>query len=246
MQPTLSVVRFPWWLRLAGAAALTASGILAARVVWEQTFLTWHSGPQMVGFSLAHGGGAVLFLAPLFLLLWIAIIGVALLTGLILRRRIAVAMWFDLASALMVGAVLLVPYGMWQWLFVDRLVSGPYVGEFMTYAAATGDLRTVKALLAHGASVEVTDRSGKTGLHAAAVGNRLEVLEFLISKGARIDAINRYGDSPLEEASGSPEAARFLESRGAHRIRGTEAQRQRAVEEIVREDIEREDQRRQP
>jgi hypothetical protein len=72
----------------------------------------------------------------------------------------------------------------------------------------------------------------------------VDVLEFLIAKGASLDALNRYGDSPLEEASESPEAARFLESHGAHRIRGTEAQRQKAVEEIVREDIARMDRRR--
>jgi ankyrin repeat protein len=117
------------------------------------------------------------------------------------------------------------------------------VGEFLTYAAATGDLRTVKALLVQGAPVDVTDRQGKTGLHAAAVGNKVAVLEYLLSHGATVDAINRFGDSPLAEAVGakSAEAAAFLAAHGGHNIRGTEAQRDKAVHDIVSDDIARMD-----
>src|SRR5881396_1764582 len=150
-----AVTRLPSWLRLMGGATLIANAVLAGRLVWEQTYLTWYSGPQMVGFSLAHGYGAVLLLSPVFLLLWIAITSVTIVRGVVLRRRLALATWIDIGGALMVVAVLLVPYGTWQWLFVDRLLTGPHVGEFMTYAAATGDLRTVKALLSRGVDVDV-------------------------------------------------------------------------------------------
>jgi hypothetical protein len=222
----------PAWLRLAGFATVLASGALAARLVWEQTWLTWQHGPQMVGYSLAHGGGAMLLLSPLPLLVWFATVVVAIVRSWVLRRRVAGATWFDLASAGLVVGLLLVPYGVWQTLFAARLVDSPHVGDFMTHAAATGDLRTVKALVAHGARADVTDRRGATGLHVAALRNQVDVLDFLIGCDAPLDALNRAGHSPLEVAAsnGASVAAELLESRGAHRIRGGEA-----AAEIVRE-----------
>ncbi len=249
IQPSVrSVMRLPWWLRLVGYMCVIPAGVLCARLVWEQTYLTWRLGPQMVGFSLAHGQGALLLFSPALLILWILLVVVALVWTLATRRRIARATWFDLGLAALVGAILAIPYGAWQRLFVDRLVAGPYAGEFMTDAAATGDLSMVQALLAHGAPVNVTNRAGQTGLHAAAVGNRVEVLALLVSKKATLDALDRYGDSPLEAAAsaGSGEAAKFLEAQGAHQIRGTDAQRQKATEDIVREDIEQMNQPREP
>jgi hypothetical protein len=238
-----SSMRLPWWLRVAGYACVILAGILCGRLVWEQTYLTWRFGPQMVGFSLAHGGAALLLLSPVLLVLWILVIVAAVVRALVTKRLIACSTWFDLAVSVLVIAILAVPYGAWQRLFVNRLVRGPYVGEFMTYAAATGDLSMVRALLAHGAPVDVANRSGKTGLHAAALGNRVDVLKFLVSKKATLDALDRYGDSPLEVAvsDGSMEAVRFLESQGAHQIRGTDAQRQKATKDIVREDMMRMD-----
>jgi len=54
-----------------GVAATLFTGMLAGRMVWEETSLTLQEGPQMLGFSLAHGAGAILFLAPILLSLWI-------------------------------------------------------------------------------------------------------------------------------------------------------------------------------
>ena len=34
----------------------TFFGLFVARILWEETFLTWNNGPQMVGFSMMHGG----------------------------------------------------------------------------------------------------------------------------------------------------------------------------------------------
>src|SRR5262245_32990809 len=183
IQPDVgSVMRLPWWLRVSGYLCVISAGFLCGRLVWEQTYLTWRLGPQMVGFSLAHGGGALLLFSPALLILWFLLVVVTVVWALATKRRIARSTWFDLGLATLVGAILIVPYGAWQRLFVDRLVAGPYAGEFMTYAAATGDLRMVQALLAHGASVDVTNRAGQTGLHAAAVANQVGALALLVSK----------------------------------------------------------------
>jgi len=66
------------------------------------------------------------------------------------------------------------------------------------------------------------------------------VISFLISKGANVNAIDRYGDSPFEIAiSGKHnEATKLLADKGEQRVRGDEQTRQKATEDIVREDIE--------
>ena len=53
-----------------GIPAILFTVILAGRIVWEETFLTIQQGPQMIGFSLAHGVGGILFFAPLALSIW--------------------------------------------------------------------------------------------------------------------------------------------------------------------------------
>jgi Ankyrin repeats (3 copies) len=237
---TRNAIRCWRWVRALGAIAVIATALLAARLVWEQTWLTWSHGPQMVGFSLAHGDYAPLLASPFFLLLWLVVLVGVVVVGLVRKRRISRAVWLDVGTAAAVLGLLLVPYRTWQWLFVGRLAASPKAGAFMVDAAAEGDLRLVQALASHGVSIDISNRQGKTGLHAAALANRVQVLEFLVGRGAAIDALDRYGDSPLEVAlsNEAAEAARFLEARGAHRIRGSDVQREKAASEIVREDIE--------
>jgi hypothetical protein len=240
---TEKTAKFPVWFSIVGVVAILGAGALAGRLIWEQTVWTWERGPQMVGFSLAHGSGALLLLSPILLIVWIIPATILSLIHLFNRRRSVTTVWVELGVALMILALFLLPYGFWQRLFADRLAHGSHAGEFMTYAAATGDLRTVKALLTHGAPVDITDRSGKTGLHTAAVQGKINVMEYLISKGANINAIDRYGDSPLEIAitEKHDDAAKYLSERGAQRFRGDETTRDKASKDIVHEDIERMD-----
>src|SRR5262249_15760811 len=195
----------------------------------------------MVGFSLVHGSAAPVILALRLVLVWTGILVVFVMAALVKRRRVSSTIWVDLLLSGVVLGTVSVPYGVWQSLFAGRLARGPHVGEFMADAAAMGDLRTVKALLANGAPLDVANHEGKTGGHGAAVGNQVRVLEFLLSRGASVDAINRFGDSPLAEAleAKSKEAADFLAAHGGHEVRGTEAQRAKAVHDIVSEAIAR-------
>lgn len=114
------------------------------------------------------------------------------------------------------------------------------------YAAAVGDLKTLDAFVSRGVSVNARDHTGATPLHAAAVGGQTAVAEFLLARGADVNAINRYGNSPLEGALSMKHdaTAKFIAAKGGQRIRGTEEQRQKASDEIVREQMEEMDRRR--
>src|SRR3954465_1174602 len=119
----------PWWL--VGAFAVTFPGVLwlVARLVWEQTTLTWRQGPQMVGFSLAHAEvGLLLILIASTLFFGLVYLTVLVLSviALVRRRRVPFVRWFVLAGAGLVVSLLFVPYSFWQYAFVSRLASGPH------------------------------------------------------------------------------------------------------------------------
>jgi hypothetical protein len=221
---------------------MLGTGGLAARLIWEQTALSWQQGPQMVGYALVHGHG------PTFLLIFPFLLGAWLLIAVLYlgwrfwkSRRIAPLSLQAVISSFTLFLLLSLPQGFWIRLFIDRFAEGPYATQFMIYAAATGDLSTVKAFVEHGIPINARDREEKTALHGAAVEGNVPVIAYLIDHGADVNAISVWGNSPTEEAAegGHPEAVSYLESRGGKRIRGTETQRNSAADKIVREDIER-------
>lgn len=192
----------------------------------------------MVGFSLAHGAGAVLFFAPLVLAVWTVIVVVFIIVTIAKGRAVGVLTWSSFALALLLFGLLMMPAGVWQRVFVERMASSSRAGDLLVYAAYGHDVRTVRALLDHGVSITATDRGPRrTVVHAAAAAGDLAILREVISRGAEVNALDRAGDSPLELALANNHAdcARFLEERGAKRIRGDDAQRQKAIEEQVRE-----------
>jgi len=60
----------PNWIRVSLLASLPGTALLALRLVYEQTVMTWRNGEQMVGFALAHA--YILFYIPMLLSLAIA------------------------------------------------------------------------------------------------------------------------------------------------------------------------------
>jgi hypothetical protein len=85
-------------------------------------------------------------------------------------------------------------------------------------AAGTGNLARLKALV-EGEGVAVGERmpNGLTALHLAAVNDQRSAAEYLLAKGADINAVARHSGTPLDLAyeSGNVESARWLESKGA-------------------------------
>ncbi len=229
---------FPAVLVYIGVPIVIAAWLLAVRLIWEQTVWSWNSGPQMVGFSLMHSGlGALLILAQLGGLLWAAAMLIAAAVCRTFGGRLAVLLLVGYAVAWALAAT---PYGFWQRLFIERFTPSHAV-DFLTFAAATGDLRTVRAFLDRGVDVNAQSRSG-TALHGAVVQGELEVIEFLIARGADVNAINAYGDSPMANAQEARarqnETQALLAKYGGKLIRGSAEQRDLVIKEQVQRDIE--------
>jgi hypothetical protein len=231
--------KFPVALALLGVPAIAAVWSLAARLVWEQTVWTWERGAQMVGFSLMHSGsGALLLLATIASLAW----PISVLVTALVRRTLGGTAVISMLAVYGLGwGLLSVPYGFWQRLFAYKF-SAAQATELMTYAAAEGDLATVRTFLDRGVPIDAQGSEG-TALHAAAVGGQPDIIEYLLEHGADVNALNPYGDSPLTNASHaqsrSAETQALLKGHGGRLIEGTPEQRDRVIQQKVRESIER-------
>jgi ankyrin repeat protein len=85
-------------------------------------------------------------------------------------------------------------------------------------AALRGQLGWCKRLVERGARVQ---QSGWSAIHYAATGPNVQVVEFLLDKGADVDAASPNGSTPLMMAAryGSEESVNLLLLRGADTTR---------------------------
>jgi ankyrin repeat protein len=89
--------------------------------------------------------------------------------------------------------------------------------------APTGMMAAVKYLVEElHADVNATDHEGNTALHNAAARGDVEMIQYLVSKGADVKAVNREGKTTADMANGPvqriqpwPEALALLEKLGA-------------------------------
>jgi hypothetical protein len=190
----LPAVRVRWWLLALGVVPFVGTALLTGRLIWEQTVWTWERGPQMVGFSLAHGSYALLLVSPFLLALWGAVALVLIIVNLIKKQRTDRPTLIAFGLALLLFSLDFVPSGVWQRLFIRQMASSPRSADLLIYAAYDKDFRTVKAMLSHGVLITATDHhEGRTALHAAAIAGDLHTVQFLVSSGADVNALDHAG-----------------------------------------------------
>ena len=81
-------------------------------------------------------------------------------------------------------------------------------------------LECVKLAVEMGADVNAVDKTYRlTALHGAAFNGSNRIIQFLVEKGAKVDAKDKYGQTPLNIASGVRPAG--LDARGMARLGGT-------------------------
>jgi ankyrin repeat protein len=97
-----------------------------------------------------------------------------------------------------------------------------FAGNSHVYSEA-GMLAAVKYLVEEiGADVNALDYEGNTVVHHAASRGDLEMIQYLVAKGADVTRVNRAGQSTVDLANGPvqrvqpfPETMKYLESLGA-------------------------------
>lgn len=78
---------------------------------------------------------------------------------------------------------------------------GPEGDSLLHLASTWGDVRAVRLLVEAGCAIESKGEMDETPLHNAVSARRLEVVRFLISRGADPNAKDAFGYSPREWAA---------------------------------------------
>ncbi len=93
----------------------------------------------------------------------------------------------------------------------------------LIWAASAGDLATIYRLVAQGLSLDSADYDLRTPLHLAAAEGHHKVVGYFIAQNAAINPLDRWGNTPLDDAirHGQDAVATLLEQAGGHLGRTT-------------------------
>jgi hypothetical protein len=115
-----------WWVAVAAV-------LLTVDLIYEQTFLTWNLGPQMVGFSLMHSGlGALLILSFYLGYLWVPATACMLLWRRKVRDSLPILLMAVYAACF---SLTFVPYVWWQEQTIAWWGPSPQSDKYLLYAA---------------------------------------------------------------------------------------------------------------
>ncbi|ABO47545.1 MULTISPECIES: glutaminase A [Francisella] len=82
----------------------------------------------------------------------------------------------------------------------NRMVVESNLTFELIWAASAGDLSEIKRAVALGVDINKGDYDKRTALHLAAAEGHEDIVKYLIRKGADINAIDRWGKKPLDDA----------------------------------------------
>jgi hypothetical protein len=201
----------------AGLVLTTATVLFTARVVIEQTLLTWPRGVQTMESSPPQFGPDLIGVLCVILgILWALTVVVL---SVINRRGISAANRWMIALIVVSCGLWLVPYEEWKLLMV-RVHGAQHVRKtWIVSAAAVGEMRLLDYLLAHGVDVDTRSQYGESPLGAAAAAGQMEAARHLIARGAHLENTAYITlETPLIEAAqmNHTDMVEFLLDRGAN------------------------------
>jgi len=176
----------PNWIRVLVLVSLPGTVLLALRLVYEQTVMTWRDGEQMVGFALAHA--YIVFYLPMLLSFAVAHFALACVISVTFARwlrKLSTPKWNWLAIGALAVCIVVVyiPYNIWMTTTIRIAGPGAHGTSFLMMAAADGKLPLAKDLIAKGVSPN-TMAGGSTALDVACSSRNLDVAKFLLQQGA--------------------------------------------------------------
>jgi hypothetical protein len=197
-------VGFPKAWTVTGYLLLGGAAVLVGRIVYEETILTWLSGPQMVGFAMMHGALPLILIAGLIGLLGGMLWLVVSLVLLILRKfRVPLTDWIPIILLLLLAVPFFIPYEAWEEFMVRIAGPGSHGNDFLVQAAVQDKRRFATLLLRKGYDINYENGGGTTPLSGASVEGHEEMVSFLVSKGADVNRKNHgTGETPLMAAAG--------------------------------------------
>jgi hypothetical protein len=183
----------------AGVVLTTVIVAFTARVVCEQTLVTWAHGVQMMEWSPPRFGldwiGACCVILGILWVLTVVVLSV------IRRERISTTNRWSIALILVCSGLWLVPYEEWKLLWVRAHGAQHIPKSWAVRAAALGESRLLNYLLSNGVDVNTRTSSGQP-LGAAAAAGRIAAARLLLARGAYLE--NRTiisQETPLTEAA---------------------------------------------
>lgn len=203
-----------WWLTF-----FFASMFFAIDHILVNTWTRWRLGRDVVEIGQqAHNPFAILpYLALAGMGLWIIVTVLRLPRLYRAARGGSRYQWEFLVAAITALALYMVPRAFLHRATLATVGPGAHAGALLSFAAATGDQRTIDQLIARGVTIDTRTPSGHSALQSAINGNRTEIVRFLLAAGANVSA-TLHGDTTLltSAADNSNEAiGHMLLGRGA-------------------------------
>ncbi len=85
-------------------------------------------------------------------------------------------------------------------LGIDPEVERALYPVLLCSAGSRGDIASLQRMAEDGVNLDSADYDGRTALHLAAAEGQLAAVGFLIARGADVNALDRWGGSPLQDA----------------------------------------------
>ncbi|QJR37627.1 ankyrin repeat domain-containing protein [Gemmatimonas groenlandica] len=172
-----------WWLTF-----FFTSMFFAADHILVHTWTRWRLGRDVIEIGQqAHNPFAILPYAALGGMgLWIIVTVLRLPWAYRAAKGRSRYQWEFLVAAIAAMGMYMVPRSFLHHATLATVGPGAHAGALLSYAAATGDERTVKHLIEHRDALDASNDEGQGALQGAINWNREEIVQLLLDHGAQL------------------------------------------------------------